>query len=259
MSGPKRWRDDPELLEELGLDLDAEAKSLASHDLGAMQHAVEAKIAAGASAGIGPYLIGGLLIAAVGAGVATYEPATNGPELVDAPVATKVDFDAKRIVEKKTPTAPEPKTAAKKRVAPAAPEPAAEPAKAPAPTDLAAQLDRYERGQRALTENRPADAITAFTSYLSDYPNGRLVMEAQLGLLHARFATEQYAEAAKSAEALIASPLASHRRKEILRVLAESRAMLGECERAAAAFDASFADPAVRERAIARCRALRVD
>jgi hypothetical protein len=127
------------------------------------------------------------------------------------------------------------------------------PGAAPA-SDLAAQLDAYERAQRLLGDGDAAAAIHAFAAYLAAYPDGRLRTEARLGQLHALFAAERFAQAAAAAESLRGGALAAHRRRDVERVLGESRAMLGACDAADAALKRAGTSGEERARIIARCR-----
>jgi hypothetical protein len=64
MTAPVRWRDDRALLDELGLDLESESRSLPRHDIAAMQARLEASIASGAAPAHDPFAEGGALEAA---------------------------------------------------------------------------------------------------------------------------------------------------------------------------------------------------
>ncbi|MEQ9500069.1 MAG: hypothetical protein RIT81_24555 [Deltaproteobacteria bacterium] len=353
--GPKRWRDDPEVPEALRADLSAEAESLASHDLGAMQQALQAKIAAGASAGVGaasvvPYLIGALVLG----GAATWWAATGGPEpeqvasvergasaargdanarsagsegdidedgangITDERASTVTRGGADGVTDARgahaaeeraaNATADKSGTSATRSSANAAAEGGARGAiaksdadgliearaghatkngadgapiqgganaaaeggshgasakdgahgastnGAPPASDLAAQLDAYERAQRLLGDGDAAAAIDAFAAYLAAYPDGRLRTEARLGQLHALFAAERFTQAAATAEGLRGGALAAHRRRDVERVLGESRAMLGACDAADVALKRAGTSGEERARIIARCR-----
>ncbi len=340
---PKRWRDDPEVLEELGLDLSAEAESLATHDLGAMEQAVHAKIAAGtAASSVVPYLIGALIVG----GAATWwltstapDAATRGVVVAEAPRGARgVDGTGARGADENARGANENEAnenradeneanaranenangasangananganarganarganengantrganenaasarranenganangaaargansnGANPRGDEGASDADADPTAATdtaAPSDLAAQLDAYERAQALLAAGDARRAIEAFGAYLAAYPDGRLRTEAKLGRLHALFAAERFAETAEVAEALAREDLAAHRRRDVHRVHGEALAMLGRCPDADAALARSGATDQDRSRIVARCRTL---
>lgn len=307
---PRRWRDDPQTLERLGLDLDAERASLTPHDLEALKGGLETQIAAGVGGGAGIsagwwWLVGVAGIVAAGAGLSglvdgageevrpdyprTAQARTSPPPAADRttlpPAAHNQQAPARSLSSREAlaaartePALVEPQTARVPAVPrqdvvpnvdpvrPSNPEPAraspeanvsadadAERPTAPTASDLAAQLERYEAGQGALRGGAAAEAIAIFERYVSDFPHGRLRVEAELGLLEARVTTRDYAGAEALARRLAEDPLASHRRREILRVLGESRVLLGRCAEARVAFEAAEVSTAFAERALARC------
>lgn len=234
---PIRLKDSPELLKELGLNLDAEKASLAQHDMAALKAQVEAAATAPAAAGITAK------VAAKWAGLALLGGsalilALNGPFQEDREVAEPAP--RQRVVKPqlaaRSPVAPAPISKPKAKPLPKpllVPAPAAPAPKAPvsrrARSSLAAQLSLYEKGQAQLEQQNFEKAAEVFGTYTRKYPKGRLYVEAGLGRLEALYRLKKHAEAAEWAKNLLKDPRYTSRIGEIRRILAELELAQGHC------------------------------
>jgi TolA-binding protein len=81
----------------------------------------------------------------------------------------------------------------------------------------------------ALLDGNPARAEQQYERYLAEYPTGRLIPEATMGLLQARFARGDAAGAETLAKKMQGDPTFSEDLQEILRFRAESLVQLDRC------------------------------
>lgn len=99
-------------------------------------------------------------------------------------------------------------------------------------SDLAADLDAYDRAREAMEAEDWPEAARRLDAYLAAFPNGRLRLEAELDRVEALTRSGLTAAAADAAERLLGMPIASGRRPELLRLAIQLRVKLGACEHA---------------------------
>lgn len=127
-------------------------------------------------------------------------------------------------------------------------------------SELSEQLRRYRLGVQQLKAGTSRQAVATFDTYLRDYPDGELRIEANLSLLEALLRAGERDRAATLASGLAADPAYVARRGELLRVQADLLVQQGRCPEArevyhrAITLNGSGLSPADIENALARCQ-----
>ncbi len=120
---------------------------------------------------------------------------------------------------------------------------------APAST-LAAEVAMYDAAAEHLVGGSAEDAVVAYQAYLEMYPQGRLVVESQLGLLRSRVAVGASEEVEALSVQLLADPRLAAKHDDIARMRAENLVVLRRCDDAiVAARDLPSRDAAPIKRA----------
>lgn len=153
-------------------------------------------------------------------------------ERVEAPAAPAMEAERSEL-----PAEAEASPAATTPPEPGHDEPAPAPdaaAEAPPLSGLAAELAAFDAAAGALSDGRPGEAALGFEAYLATYPSGRLLDEAELGLLRARVELGDHEGVEVVAARLQERPSMALRRSEILRTRAENLVWLKRCDDAVA-------------------------
>jgi len=154
-------------------------------------------------------------------------------ERVEAPVAPATQRERREIPAEAegSPASTAPSTEPGQVEPDSAPDAAAE---APPVSGLAAELAAFDAAAGALSDGRPGEAALGFEAYLATYPSGRLLDEAELGLLRARVDLGDHEGVEVVAARLQERPSMALRRGEILRTRAENLVWLERCDDAVA-------------------------